>query len=339
MKRNDRKKFLFLELKIQVFPKKTYIERGKSIKLNPLVKICSPPMTPSLVDCLREFDSYSPAKTNLNYGLYLMTNEEDSLKTLTKLALLPVEGELSLGVSGFFSWDLAAVRPDAGEKQLQYLALLDCSQKVEHFMKKTLSFLKICPSKEAMQDFVIQTLSSEYRFYFEGLEDSDLIAKNYVDNFRASLVDFSLHDTFPQTGFVSSSWLSDQHRFEKMQKMAQRGNITFSCVNFNDSLAINKWVAKVKDLGPADFIYLSNIYFQGRKPMELAAVSLEQLISNRSFIIDTNRFYCEPLCGKGLKQRLQQVGGKTLLETISKSDEETSALFSASRDGIAKFCP
>ncbi len=35
MKRNDRKKFLFLELKIQVFPKKNYIETGKSVKLSP----------------------------------------------------------------------------------------------------------------------------------------------------------------------------------------------------------------------------------------------------------------------------------------------------------------
>ncbi len=296
-------------------------------------------MTTSLIDCLDGFDRYSPAKTNPNYGLYLLTNEEESLKTLTKLALLPVEGELSLGVSGFFSWDLAAVRPDKGEKQLQYLALLDCSEKVKHFMKKTLSFLKICPSKETMQDFVIRTLSSEYRFYFEGLENSDLIAKNYVDSFRTSLVDFHLHDTLPQTGFVSSSWLSDRHRFEKMQKMAQKGNITFSCINFNDSSAIHKWVSRVKDLGPADFLYLSNIYFQGRKPMEQAAVSLEQLISKRSYIIDTNRFYYEPQPGKGLKQRLQQIGEKTLLEIISKSDEETSALFSASRDGIAKFCP
>lgn len=296
-------------------------------------------MTTSLIDCLNGFDSYSPAKTNPNYALYLLTNEEESFKTLKKLALLPVEGELSLGVSGFFSWDVAAVRPENGEKQLQYLALIDCSEKVQHFMKKTLSFLKICPSKEAMQDFVIHTLSSEYHFYFEGLENSDLIAKNYVDSFRASLVDFNLHDTLRQTGFVSSSWLSDRHRFEKMQKMALKGNITFSSINFNDSSAIHKWASRVKELGPADFIYLSNVYFQGRKPMERAAVSLDQLISNRSYIIDTDRFYYEPHPGKGLKQRLQQIGGKTLFEVISKSDEETSALFSASKDGIAKFCP
>jgi hypothetical protein len=73
--------------------------------------------------------------------------------------------------------------------------------------------------------------------------------------------------------------------------------------------------------------------------MERAAVSLEQLTSDRSYVIDTNRFYYDPHPGKSLKQRLQQIGEKTLLEIISKSDEETSTLFSASSDGIAKFCP
>jgi hypothetical protein len=296
-------------------------------------------MTPSLSECLKSFNQFSQPKSNPNYCLYPLTNEEGSLTTIEKMALLPTEGALSLGVSGFFSWDVAAVRPDGGDTQLQHLALLDCSQKVEHFMKKMLSFLKICPSKEAMQNFVITTLSSEYRFYFEGLEDSDLIAKNYVETFRRSLVDFSLQDTMPKTGFVSSSWLSDRYRFEKMQRMAQKGNIFFSCINFNDSLALDSWVSRVKKLGPLDFIYLSNIYFQGKKPMERAAVSLEQLTSDRSYVIDTNRFYYDPHPGKSLKQRLQQIGEKTLLEIISKSDEETSTLFSASSDGIAKFCP
>ncbi|MBM3194639.1 MAG: hypothetical protein FJZ60_02620 [Chlamydiae bacterium] len=278
-----------------------------------------------------------PAKDGPLFGLYLLSNEGHSYDTLCQMSQLPMTGSVGMGVSGFFTLDVAAVRPETEENRLEGVALVDCSIRVRHFMRKMIEHLKISPSKLDMQEFVRRDILSNATFYYSGgLEPADKIAKEYVQFFNYSLQDCGLQ-RIPNNPYLSTSWLSDNIRFEKMQRLAIQGNISFSCIDFNRRVYLTDFLRRLQTRSPLDFAYLSNIYMHSFSNFEYVANQLEAVVGSDTYFIDTERFYHFGLQSSN-NQRLKQRGQSPLFSIMKKSEKEME-LFNKDRDGTASFIP
>ena len=274
-----------------------------------------------------------PAKDGPLFGLYLQSNEWNSYTTLIKMAQHPMTGSVAMGVSGFFTLDVAAVRPETEEKRLEGVALVDCSIRVRHFMRGMIEHLKISPSMLEMQDFVRRDILSNAAFYYGGSQEpADKIAQEYVQGFNHSLQDCGLQ-RFKNIPYLSTSWLSDTTRFEKMQRLAIQGNISFSCIDFNRRVYLTDFLGRLQTRAPLDFAYLSNIYMDSYANYEYVGTQLESVVGPDTYFIDTERFYHNGLHNN---QRLQQRGQAPLFSIMKKSEKEME-LFN--KDGIASFIP
>ena len=276
-----------------------------------------------------------PAKDGPLFGLYLQSNEWNSYTTLCKMSQLPMTGSVAMGVSGFFTLDVAAVRPETEEKRLEGVALVDCSIRVRHFMRGMIEHLKISPSRLEMQDFVRRDILSNAAFYYGGSQEpADKIAKEYVQGFNRSLQDCGLQ-RFTNNPYLSTSWLSDTTRFEKMQRLAAQGNISFSCIDFNRRVYLTDFSTRLQMRAPLDFAYLSNIYMDSYANYEYVGTQLESVVGPETYFIDTERFYHNDLHNN---QRLQQRGQAPLFSIMKKSEKEME-LFGKDKEGTASFIP
>ena len=275
-----------------------------------------------------------PALDGPDFGLYLLTNEGQSLDTLRQMQHNPLTGQIGMGVSGFFTLDIAAVRPETEENKLEGVVLVDCSLRVRHFMRAMIERLKISPSRLDMQEFVRSEILSNAKFYYEGaLEPADLIARNYIERFNHSLQDCALGSPLSTSPHLSSSWLSDETRFEKMKRLATLGNITFLCIDFNQKPVLTKFISILEKRAPLDFAYISNIYLDRLSTFKAVANQLQTVVGPNTYFIDTERFYPVDLKNN---QRLQQRKEKPLYSIMERSCDQMR-LFAP--DGLARFFP
>lgn len=199
-------------------------------------------------------------KEGWRYRIFLTTNEDCQEAVLERLASEPLVGNTAIGVSSFFILNAVAAR---GSEGIENIVLVDCSLRVEHFWGEMQKVMAEARCREDVVGRVKELIIREKNRYFSGCRQNFMrdgieyeTAEEKIE-YRTKR-ELSKLDTEIVAGH---SWLSNDEKFEKIQKIFDAGKFVFLRIDLFESSSTEALYEVLKEKGfTVDMIYTSNVW-------------------------------------------------------------------------------
>jgi hypothetical protein len=209
-------------------------------------------------------------------SIYLGTNEDKQAKTIAIMRREKLVGNTILAVSGFFGLNLAAARAESQGQQLDYIIMIDRSQRTEKLWKIVQEIVQKHVLREdalaALKAVLLKTPSDFWRFEYR--MPNDLMKLESDIN-------------------SGNSWLSTQAKYAKIRNIFNQGHFIFKRLDLFNSLSVRALSQAISKLNlTLDTVYLSNVreYAEGESALSRFQASVQELlpiITQQTLVIDT----------------------------------------------------
>lgn len=211
-----------------------------------------------------------------NWAIYLTTTENNQEKTLSTMKRQPLVGDTFIGVSGLFSLNLVAARGEDQHASLDYMIMIDKSERVQRFWQSIEQII----IKNSLRENALKDIKS-------------LLSQNSMDFFLTPLPCGCEFRKFENEISRGESWLSTQESYEKIKRIFDSGHFIFKRLDLFDDKNIRDLSQTIKKLGLViDTAYISNVreYAEERGQLsgfQAAMKELRQSMTNKTLVIDT----------------------------------------------------
>lgn len=271
---------------------------------------------------------------DFRHRVFLVTNELANEETIDILARQKIAGNAIMGVSGFFTLNLASVRGTRaeGNETIEYLILFDRSLRVEHFWAHMKPIIQNSNTRIQLLTSMARLLTENQNDYYDGYFTNDPIAPQTIRLSQYRSLDKEIAN--------GNSWLSDDIKFARIKKIFDQNHFLFLRLDLSDPKSFkclkNELTQRNINL---DTIYISNIleYMKTTDSVRKCAESVMEVIHPQTLIIDTiERTYMEKSSGHPT-QRVRRAHGADLKKVFKLSDEPPSQplLTASDREKIA----
>lgn len=213
------------------------------------------------------------------YRLFLASNEVGEGKLLSDLKTKKTAGSVMIGTSALFSLDIFAARSQGREDKLKYLVIIDVSKHVQKFWNNVIPIIKNGKNREQVQMAILQEVLKNQDYYFPNMNAETEFGQQTI--------------LFMATIEANTSWLSDDTRFNSIQKLFRENRFAFVLGDYTNVKFTIKVAKFLSGMNLAiDTLYLSNIreYAEAHKVMLAFRISVsvfKVVINDDSIIIDT----------------------------------------------------
>lgn len=232
-----------------------------------------------------------PGVKDFMHRIFLTTNEEIPKEVWNQLKKEPLHGntvvqgdagKTFIGVSGFYSLNVAAIRGDeaeqAGEK-LETIIILDRSENVENFWKEMTNIITSSQTRYEVLE-KLETLYEESQL-FEVPDSSEMKKRN---------ITYSPMNDLLADVKAGTSWLSDAKKFKRIKEIFDNKNFIFKRIDLTDMNAMQSLQTALKEnKRNVDTLYVSNIseYLQSGTEFEAYKEGIKKLAGKETLLIDT----------------------------------------------------
>lgn len=242
----------------------------------------------SLQDALRALPSYETRHNTIHDRVFLTTNESLQTKTLGILKRQPVNGNTLIGVSGFFTLNIASVRGIESETSLfdiDTIIIVDRAPCVEYFwsMAKDI-ILSSHTAAETARKIELVIIFNADRFF----------AKSSPHPPR----DHAVLDIEALRGEIASStsWLSTDAKFAKIKRIFKNDRFIFKRMDLLEPKTFHDMATVLKAQGcVVDTLYISNVSeYVDRSPglLDALASSVDHIAGPETLIVHTRPRPC-----------------------------------------------
>ncbi len=230
-------------------------------------------------------DGISPCKKwdDWNHRVYISSNEKGQRQTLSTMAKERIVGDTMMGVSTFFTLDMAAVRGTRSEGggEIRHVVVFDRSARVEHFWGEVIKIMASADHRIAVIEKIKILLRENCLQYYDGHENFDpkRLCEAYIKEFQEDI------DS-------STSWLSNDIKFARIKKIFDEKAFTFLRLDAAEPKGFEQLKKRFLERKMVvDSIYLSNIgEYLERAPKETGSAYrqlIQRLTYGSSLVIDT----------------------------------------------------
>ncbi len=212
----------------------------------------------SLVDFQSSFSKVPVCEENINFGVFVNTNEGKSKETLEEASKYPVlAGKVLLFTSGFFGLDLASARGknSGSESRIEYVVCVDNNPNVERFWRGISQILVDSSSRIQAIDKIASFLLANNKVispkshYFVGYE----ILSSY--SFTRTMV-FRIKKDIME----GKSWLSSDESFDHIKSIFAGRKFVFIRADLSEKEVTGTIAKTLRAQGLfLDCIYMSNV--------------------------------------------------------------------------------
>lgn len=230
---------------------------------------------------------------------WIVTNEEKAGAIVAKIKNKPVQGNLMIAVSCFFSLNVFSIR-----KNLEYLLILDRGVRVHHFWLETKKIVEETADRlEAYEKVKVVALANHKKYYSGGPFSSSVTVTSRLSHL----------DEEVKSGV---SWLSDKERYDRVRSLLLSNRFVIKQIDLCNSETVKNLntVLKANDLS-LDILYLSNVrrfVFDDQKLTPFHR-GLDSLLTAKAYLIDAH----SPSANKQVRQRITQRGAKSISAALA----------------------
>lgn len=220
----------------------------------------------------------SVAKTGHKYRLFITGNQEKAVETLNDVSKTQRQGQVILGVSGFFLLNIASLDRSLNQQlEPPYVILLDVSEQANVFWKEMIPIIKRSSSAS------------------ETYQNMEQYLKDNADNFNGiQYVDYTIN-LMIQEIMNGQTWLSTYEQFNTIKAIVEKDRLIFKLLDLNDPTKLEALDRVLSHHALSlDIIYLSNTreYAEDDKVLKTYKESMQKL--QNSFTYETQVIDTEP---------------------------------------------
>jgi hypothetical protein len=219
--------------------------------------------------------------------VFLTSNELKQAATLDILQKAAIHGNTIIGVSGFFTLNMASVRgikAAHNAAEIDTIIMIDRSTRVEHFWTQMKGIIAESATSIEATSKVIELIEREKeRYYKNEKQPPHFHADRYIEG---------LHDDIRS----SQSWLSSEDQFTKIKRIFARGRFVFKRLDLLEPSSFLRFAVVLSSNGlQVDTLYISNVAeYVSRSPALLSklAASVSFLIAPETLVVHTRPRQC-----------------------------------------------
>jgi hypothetical protein len=220
--------------------------------------------------------------------LFLTTTEENLARILGIMGREPLVGDVMMGVSGFYTLNVAAVRAQNNGQKIPYLLLVDCSTRVEKFWIKMQEIMQEAKTPQDVSLKILDFASSNPEEFWKPSHSNNSQCVKEASRKRA-YTDVNNLALEIESG---TSWLSSQEKFETIKQIF-KDRFAFVRLDFFDGKSVRALCSRISQLNfKFDSIYLSNMREHAEIDRNLPGFheslkELKSVITDKTLFIDT----------------------------------------------------
>lgn len=267
---------------------------------------------PGVFDGVRECSLVS----NYEHRLFLTTNEADQDVSLEKLARHETVGDTIMGVSCFFTLNIASCRgltSRDSRARIKHIVMLDRSAALKDFWGHAIEIIKSSADRVEVKDKIVVLVKERCRFY--GYESCESCLSSWAER--------EIRD-FQSEIDRGDSWLSSDIRFARIKQIFDESHFVFKSVDWFDGEAVIDIVERMKRCGMVlDTLYTSNLneYAESEDRLREFQRSIDPLLSRDVFLISTKIREGGIYSGARLTQRVNRRRGAAIKACFPRSPE------------------
>lgn len=197
----------------------------------------------NVLPCETVYDDYA-------HRLFISSNETQQAQTLEALAQKTITANTLMGVSGFFTLNMAANigKRQNNQRNIEAIILVDRSVRAEHFWNATKGIVTESADRITVIENVKKLLKNEQSRYFSGAGTDKAEMKEALKLVKNDIKE-------------GTSWLSNNVKFQKVKQVFDANRFQFLRLDFFEKGSFSELAQAMQTHHLAvDTLYLSNIW-------------------------------------------------------------------------------